>query len=55
LEDIWNAAYLKGSFPISFADAFAAALCQKYNCSLITGDPEFRSVDRLELDWIGRE
>lgn len=54
-EDIWHAASLKGRFPISYADAFAAALCQKYNCPLVTGDPEFRSVDQLELDWIGRE
>jgi predicted nucleic acid-binding protein len=55
LEDIWHAASLKGSHPISYADAFAAALAQKYNCPLITGDPEFRSGDRLELDWIGRK
>src|ERR1035441_157555 len=53
-EDIWRAASLKGSFPISYADAFAAALSQKYNCPLVTGDPEFRCVDQLELDWIGR-
>jgi hypothetical protein len=31
IEDIWNAALLKGLFPISYADAFAAALSQKYN------------------------
>ena len=55
IADIWHAASLKGPFPISYADAFAAALSQKYNCPLVTGDPEFRSVDRLELDWIGRE
>lgn len=54
IEDIWNAASLKGLFPISYADAFAAALSQKYNCPLVTGDPEFRSVDKLKLDWIGR-
>ncbi|MGA2737670.1 MAG: PIN domain-containing protein [Bryobacteraceae bacterium] len=53
-EDIWNAALLKGLFPISYADAFAAALARKHNCRLVTGDPEFRFVDRLELDWIGR-
>ena len=52
-EDIWHAASLKGRFPISYADAFAAALAQKYNCPLVTGDPEFRAVDALELDWIG--
>jgi predicted nucleic acid-binding protein len=40
-------------FPIADADAFAAALAQKYNCPLVTGDPEFQRVDQLELDWIG--
>jgi predicted nucleic acid-binding protein len=54
-QDIWRAASLKGSFPISYADAFAAALAQKYNFPLVTCDLEFRSVDQLELDWIGRE
>ena len=52
-EDIWSAATLKGRFPIAYADGFAAALAQKFNCPLVTGDPEFRSVDQLELDWIG--
>lgn len=53
-EDIWNAASLKGRFPIAYADAFAAALAQKYNCPLVTGDTELLSIDQLELDWIGR-
>lgn len=52
-EDIWDAASLKGRFPIAYADAFAAALAQKYKCPLVTGDPELRSVDELELEWIG--
>jgi len=55
IEDIWHAAALKGAFPISYADAFAAALAQKYNCPLVTGDTEFRSVDQLEIDWIGAQ
>jgi hypothetical protein len=25
----------------------------KYNCTLVTGDPEFQRVDELEVDWIG--
>ena len=53
IEDIWSAALLKSRFPISYADGFAAALAQKYNCPLVTGDPEFHRVERLELDWIG--
>jgi predicted nucleic acid-binding protein len=52
IDDIWSAALLKSRFPISFADGFAAALAQKYNCPLVTGDPEFRPVDELQLDWL---
>ena len=53
-DEIWDAALLKGKHPISYADAFAAALAQKYRCPLVTGDQDFRSVADLELDWIGR-
>ncbi|MGA8029187.1 MAG: type II toxin-antitoxin system VapC family toxin [Bryobacteraceae bacterium] len=52
-DDIWNAAALKGRFPIAYADSFAAALAQKYNYPLVTGDTEFRRVDQLQIDWIG--
>ena len=51
--DIWHAAELKGTFPISYADAFAAALALKCGCPLVTGDPEFRRVNRLKLAWLG--
>jgi predicted nucleic acid-binding protein len=51
-EDIWSAASLKGRYAIAYANAFAAALAQKYNCPLLTGDPELRQVDQLELDWL---
>jgi predicted nucleic acid-binding protein len=52
-DDIWNAATLKSQHPIAYADAFAAALAQKYNCPLVTGDPELRRVDQLDVDWLG--
>lgn len=52
-ETIWRAAELKSRFAISYADAFAAELAQRFRCPLITGDPEFRSVDKLDLDWTG--
>jgi uncharacterized protein len=52
--EIWDAALLKGQYPIAYADAFAAALGQKYRCPLVTGDPDFRLIPNLELDWIGR-
>lgn len=53
MDDIWDAAILKSRFPIAHADAFAAALALKHRCPLVTGDPEFRRVHDLELDWIG--
>ena len=52
-DEIWDAALLKGRYPIAYADAFAAAVAQKYRCPLLTGDPDFRSVPDLDLDWIG--
>lgn len=52
MDDIWDAAILKSRFPIAYADAFAAALAFKHRCPLVTGDPEFRRVRGLELDWI---
>ena len=51
-DEIWDAALLKGQYPIAYADAFAAALAYKYRCPLLTGDPDFRTVPNLELDWI---
>lgn len=54
-DDIWSAAVLKGRYRIAYADAFAAALAQKYRCPLVTGDPEYRSVDDLQLEWIARQ
>jgi hypothetical protein len=48
------------------ADAFVAALLAEGEDAkarllmsainvVVTGDPEFRSVDKLKLDWIGRQ
>jgi predicted nucleic acid-binding protein len=51
--DIWHAASLKSRFPIAYADAFAAMLAQKHACPLVTGDPEFRRVKPLDVEWIG--
>ena len=55
LVEIWDAALLKGQYSIAYADAFAAALAQKYRCPLVTGDPEFQSIPDLKLDWVGRD
>jgi predicted nucleic acid-binding protein len=48
------AARLKSMHKISHADAFAAALAQKEDATLITGDPELKGLsDVLEIEWIG--
>jgi hypothetical protein len=52
-DEIWDAAVLKGRYPIAYADAFAVALAQKHRCPLVTGDPELQALSDLELDWIG--
>ena len=39
------AARLKVSHRISLADAFAAALAKHRNCELVTGDPEFKTIE----------
>ncbi|HEY5176721.1 MAG TPA: PIN domain-containing protein [Terriglobales bacterium] len=53
-DEIWDAALLKARYPIAYADAFAAALAHKHRCALVTGDPDFRVIPDLDLDWIGR-
>jgi ribonuclease VapC len=38
------AAHLKARHPLSYADAFAAALAQELNATLVSGDPELLSL-----------
>ena len=44
-----SAASLKATFPISYADAYAAALARQHDAILLTGDPEFKSLEKKEL------
>jgi predicted nucleic acid-binding protein len=41
-----EAAHLKSRYKISYADAFAAALTIQKKGTLITGDPEFKSLTK---------
>lgn len=44
---------LKAHLRMSLADAFAAALTARVKGELLTGDPEFRSVeDRIRIVWL---
>ncbi len=47
------AAHIKANHTLSYADAFAAALAHRLDAVLITGDPEFRSVESLiRVRWL---
>jgi predicted nucleic acid-binding protein len=47
------AARLKSVYRLSYADAFAVALAQELKATVITGDPEFRTVaDIVSIDWV---
>lgn len=43
----------KAKYKMSFADCFAAALAKLKKASLITGDPEFKQVEReIAVNWL---
>jgi len=46
-------ARFKASCTISYADAFAAALAKLHKAELVTGDKEFRQVEReVKIRWV---
>jgi predicted nucleic acid-binding protein len=48
-----QAAHLKASNKMSYADCFAAALAIKRKCELVTGDKEFKQVEKtIKVRWI---
>jgi len=48
-----QAAHLKASNKMSYADCFAAALAIKKKCELVTGDRDFKQVERqAKIRWI---
>ena len=45
----WEAVRLKATYPISYADAFAAAVAMAHGATLLTADPEFEALgDRIK-------
>jgi ribonuclease VapC len=54
-ELLLTAATLKANYPVSYADAFAAAMAVNLNCNLVTGDPEYKILESnkiLTLEWL---
>ena len=47
------AADFKSRCRLSLADAFAAALAKKHKAELVTGDPEFKAVQKeIKVNWL---
>jgi predicted nucleic acid-binding protein len=47
------AADFKARFKISLADAFAAALAKEKKIELVTGDPEFKALEKeIKIAWL---
>ena len=54
-EMLRTAARLKANYSISYADAFAAALALIHGSSLLTGDPEYKKMEKKEniaIEWL---
>lgn len=49
---VYAAAELKGSYAISYADAFLLATALREKATIVTGDPEFKKVQSLcRIEW----
>jgi ribonuclease VapC len=47
------AADFKARFKLSLADAFAAALAKERKAELVTGDPEFKTLEKeIKIAWL---
>ena len=50
---VFAAAHVKANHAISYADSFAVATAIQENATVITADPEFRSVGALvKVEWL---
>jgi ribonuclease VapC len=50
-----QAAIFKATRKMSYADCFAAALAKLRNAELVTGDPEFKAVEKeIKIAWLNQ-
>ena len=48
-----EAARIKSKHAIAYADCFAAALAKQQSASVVTGDPEFKKVEKdIAIMWV---
>ena len=50
---IIDAAKIKSSYPVSYADAFAISTALREKAALVTGDPEYKCVEKIvKIEWL---
>jgi predicted nucleic acid-binding protein len=52
---VMAAAHIKAHYPLSYTDAFAVVAAQEHHGMLLTGDREFRSVEKagiIKIEWL---
>jgi ribonuclease VapC len=48
-----SASKIKAQYALSFSDCFVVATAQRENAVILTGDPEFKNVDKfVNIDWL---
>ena len=53
LHNVIAAARIKATHSISYADCFVVATAFRENAAIITGDPEFKKVQKaVEIEWM---
>ena len=52
-QTVFDAAHIKANHALSYADSFTVAICIQQNATILTGDPEFQSVETIvKLEWL---
>lgn len=55
-ELVLDAAHIKANHTLSYADAFAVATALQENAAILTGDPEYKSVEKLvDVIWLNQQ
>jgi predicted nucleic acid-binding protein len=50
---ILDAAHIKAYHALSYADAFAVASAMREDASILTGDPEYKTVEKIvHIEWL---
>jgi len=52
---VFDAAHIKATHALSYADAFAVAAALRQKATILTGDPEFETVEQIvNVEWLAK-